>query len=90
MFLYWVRYLLSDKAVAKQYRYWGEVYGDAVSYLPIAGKCIGFDKLERNWKKWEAEYTRRGYLPIYIKDFVDAGGYGTDISELFFQKETAQ
>lgn len=61
--------------VRRRYIRSGAQFGDAVSYIYM-GECVGFAGLLARWERWEAEFVRRGYRALSIKDFVAIGGYG--------------
>jgi hypothetical protein len=73
---------VSDSRLTRAYREAGEAYGDAVSYLTIAGPCVGFDRLRARFSAVEREYAARGFRTVPLADFVEAGGYGRDIGAL--------
>ncbi len=75
----------SDAKVAQRYLNAGTEFGDAVSYIYM-GECVGFEKMLDKWAKLEKEYASRGYKTISIDDFIKAGGYGKDISDLLMIK----
>lgn len=74
--------LLTDKKVQARYVDAGAEFGNAISYLPAVGECVGYERLFSNWAFWEREYARRGYRTVSFDDFVDLGGYGKSIDEL--------
>ena len=49
-----MRRLLPDRLVEWLYVRAGIAFGDATSYIYM-GKCVGFDRMFKKWKKWEAE-----------------------------------
>jgi len=69
-----------DDRLVNKYIEAGNEFGDAVSYLPSMGKCVGFNKLCRKWQNLEVKYAALGYRTIELNDFVKHGGYGVDIS----------
>lgn len=79
-------WLLPDKMVEKKYIKAGAAFGDAVSYIYM-GRCVGFEKLFENWRKWEAEYARRGYHTVSLDDFIEYGGYGKTIKKLGIKRQ---
>lgn len=81
MFKYLVR-LLPTSLIIKKYKDAGLDFGDAFSYLPAMGECIGFQKLLERWVFWEAEYARRGYHTIDLPSFVNSGGWGEELPRL--------
>ncbi|TSC80051.1 MAG: hypothetical protein G01um101429_255 [Parcubacteria group bacterium Gr01-1014_29] len=68
-----MKQLLPFALVKREYVKTGTAFGDAVSYIYM-GKCVGFDELFEKWKKWEAEYAKRGYRTIPLDDFIAYGG----------------
>ena len=66
---------LPDKQVAKKYLEAGLKFGSAVSYLYM-GECVGFSSMLDKLKKWEAEYSKRGFRTIPIEIFTDSAGWG--------------
>lgn len=76
------RNLFSDKFVTRRYLYTGGNFGDAVSYAPVLGECVGFEELLNRWAKWEKEYAERGYRTVSLDDFIEYGGYGKPIDKL--------
>lgn len=53
------------------------------------GKCIDFDAFFNDWKRWEAEYARRGFRTVSADRFVAAGGYGESLEGLLGKKREA-
>ena len=70
---FFVQFLSLEKVKAK-YKRAGASYGDAVSYVPIMGKCIGFDQRREEFEFWEDEWVRRGQIPVPFDNFVRYGG----------------
>lgn len=85
--LKWIKSLFSKKdkneLIIRQYKEAGLDYGDALSYMAPMGKCIGFDKLEKKFIKCQNRYIEAGFRPVFIHEFIEAGGYGKDIDNLF-------
>lgn len=47
-----------------------------------------YSRLEDRWKKWEFKYRLLGYQAIPLAQFIEAGGYGQDISHLICKPTT--
>jgi hypothetical protein len=72
---------LTDKEVIDRYVNYGLEFGDAVSYIYM-GECVGFDKLLDAWEQSEREYSALGFRTCSLDDFIDAGGYGKELTDL--------
>ena len=72
---------LTEKRVVKQYLRTGMDFADADSYVPMMGKCIGYDRLERKWARLEKKYAEFGYRTVTAKDF-DEALHGASIDHL--------
>jgi len=70
-----------ERFLIKKYISVGEDFGDAISYS-FMGEIVGFDSLEKKFKKLEKKIIEKGYIPYSIEDFVKAGGYGHPLPEL--------
>ena len=58
----------------------GLSFGEAVSYLTIAGPCSDYDKRELLFNQLEEEYVRMGYKKIPFDKFIEAGGYTNSLA----------
>ena len=76
---------MPEQLLKENYLDAGELFGSDVSYLYM-GECVGFEDHLDRWAKYESEYANRGYKTISVDKFIDAGGYGKDISNLLGQK----
>ena len=76
-----IRRFFSDSGVEKRYVSAGAVFGDAVSYI-FLGESVGFESMLRRWKKWEEEYSLRGFRTISLDRFIDLGGYGKPLDDV--------
>ena len=73
---------LYQKWVIYRYKKVGLLYGDMLSYIFIAGKAVGFDRVERKFNKLEKKITEMGFIKLEIDDFVSSGGYGKPLPEI--------
>jgi hypothetical protein len=64
----------SLETVKQCYKDAGTNFGDAMSYLPIMGKCIEFDQLKADYRFWRAEWVRRGQKAVPLDNFIEYGG----------------
>jgi hypothetical protein len=74
---------LRDRHIVKRYIQAGNDFGEALSYVPLVGKCVGYSNLERTWARAEKAYASLGYRTVPIDEFHDSGGYGKSIDHLF-------
>jgi hypothetical protein len=79
---------LTDNYVARRYMLAGTRVGNMISYW-FMGVPDEYDAAVRRAKKWEKEYSRRGYRTIGRDDFMDAGGYDQSIAHLMMVKRAA-
>ncbi len=77
--------LVSDAFVQDHYHFYGAMFGDAVSYLPL-GECVDFQERFEAWTFWEDAYSKRGFRTISIDNFVKIGGWGDDATPLLGQR----
>ena len=70
-----------EKYLIEKYKSVGEDFGDAISYS-FMGEIVGFNRLEKKFKKLEKKIIEKGYIPYTIEEFVNAGGYGHPLPEL--------
>lgn len=78
---------LTDKQVEKRYVRFGGTFGLAAYLIPLIGKCVGFDKFFSKWKKWEAEYIRRGFRTFSLDEFRRYVDFGTPLIGLGTKRE---
>lgn len=78
---------LNDRQVERRYVNAGAVAGVAISYIVIAGECVGFQSSMKRWAHWEKEYARRGYRTISADSFVSYGGYGKPLVGLGVRRD---
>jgi len=71
-----------EKFVAWRYKKAGLRFGEACSYIHIAGKCLNFDWYEKVWKFWRRRYENLGYEPVGKDTFGLVGGGWRSIEEL--------
>lgn len=57
-------------------------YGDALSYLAVAGKCVNFETLEARHSSLEKKIISYGYEPYTRREIILAGGYGKGLPPL--------
>ncbi|HIH12994.1 TPA: hypothetical protein HA242_04680 [Candidatus Woesearchaeota archaeon] len=81
-----IRKLLADaNVVERNYIEKGVWLGEALSYSAY-GRIIGLDRKVDRLVQAERAYADLGYRPMSIDAFVELGGWGKDISDLFRQK----
>ncbi len=71
----------AERFTAHKYASAGCTFGDIVSYSYM-GDVVGAEGALANWEKWETKYANNGFRTISLDDFIEAGGYGEDISSL--------
>ena len=83
-----LKQFLSDSFVQKAYVSAGADLGDAISYgldiFPCDGRAVS--SLVNKLKKWETEYSKRGFRTIPISRFVDFGGYDISLDDVIGKK----
>jgi hypothetical protein len=72
---------LTDEAVQRLYAKAGGDFGDAYGYMPKGSPVCG-GEFFAEWKKWEAEYARRGYRTLPLQAFIRYGHYGEKLTGL--------
>ena len=76
------RIIILDSRVLKAYERAGKEFGDSLSYLDCMGRDVDFEVKFLIFQDWEKAYAKRGYKTVPIDDFLQAGGYGKDISHM--------
>lgn len=70
--LKYLRSLFNKKErITKKYLNAAYSFGDAISYLPIAGKCHNFNSLFKKYKKYEKLYQSLGFETIPLDYFIN-------------------
>ena len=64
-----------------RYKKIGLIYGDMLSYW-FMGKAVGFDSVEKKFKKLERKVEEFGLKPVPVEDFIRAGGYGKPLPDI--------
>ena len=77
---------VTDEEVVANYVLTGTEFGDVVSMIYL-GECIGFENLLASWETAERAYANLGYRTLPVDDFVDAGGYGKELTGLRIPRE---
>jgi len=78
---------LWKKFVINRYISAGLSWGDAESYRPMLGKCLGYESLVKRLNYWEAKYKKLGYRPIPMAAWILAGGYGEPLDKFLKVKD---
>lgn len=79
---YKLRRFLPDSVVTELYHRAGLAWGDVHSYIPIAGKCEGYNQLRDRYVSWDFEILKRGLARVEPRAFVlVGGGYVSDLTE---------
>jgi hypothetical protein len=76
---------IRDWWVIHRYRNAATAYGEADSFW-FMGKCVGFDRMERRWRKTEQAFVAAGFRPLPLDTWVAHGGYGVPLPASFPQR----
>jgi hypothetical protein len=74
--------ILPQKFVEALYISHGKDVGNEISYSVALGFPYGFEGIVDRLVFFEALYIRKGFKPIPLKRFVEAGGYKKDLGDV--------
>lgn len=84
----WIRKILgrlTDKDVADIYKKHAGIIGNVVSYSYM-GEPAGMPVMVKNWAEAEKKYAERGYRTISLDRWIDHGGYGFPLDDVWMIK----
>ncbi len=75
----------SDIKIIEKYRNIATEIGDILSYTYL-GEPIGIERMVKRWAKAEKAYANLGYRTISLNGWVQHGGHGKSIDDIWMKK----
>lgn len=72
-----------ERRIINRYKNAALEFGSACSYILHCGKCIGFERMRRRWRRTEKAFADAGYRPLPLGTWELAGGWGEPLPETF-------